>query len=65
MRGIEIAGYELVAYRSPRRLFQQLDREAVRVAEFEQLRGDERRGIAERDEAQTQVRFFELARVGG
>ncbi|BCF99114.1 hypothetical protein PPGU19_036830 [Paraburkholderia sp. PGU19] len=61
MRGIEIARQQLVAYRGPRWLLQQFDRQSVRMAEFEQLCGDQRRGIAERDEPEAQVRLLELA----
>ena len=34
----------------------------MRVAELEQLRGDQRRGIGQRDEAQPQMGLFEPPR---
>ena len=62
MSRIEIAGQQLVAHGGPRRLTAQLERQAMRVAEFEQLRGDERRGVGQRDETEPQMGFLERPR---
>ena len=64
VRRVEIARQKLVAHGRPRRLSLQFERQAMCVAEFEQLRGDERRGVGQRHEAEPQVGFFERPRLG-
>ncbi|KGD42529.1 GTP cyclohydrolase 1 1 domain protein [Burkholderia pseudomallei] len=63
VRGVELARQQLVANARPRRLPAELERQAVACAELEPLRGDERRGVAQRDEADAQAGAFR--HIGG
>src|SRR5437868_5758054 len=61
MSRIDLAREQLVAHRGPRRLPAQFERQSMTMSKLENLRGDERRGVAQRDEAEAYMRLFGFA----